>query len=591
MSIIDRFRRRVGRSPVEVYGETCPVCGSLLGWAEPQRDPGTGMYVRPPSVRLELGQRLGEYTWRVTLLAGNYRPRMSVDPPFNEYEVDWVYVLCGDGHIFPDSSVAGGAGRHQYRPTETVREWNMVAAIGALASGKTYLLVRMLHQELNNLENWHLRNDNQIRRHDLSPLESLPLEIRSRAYNDTLSHGAAISPTSAMGQGTPASILADRLPGALDDIKYLVARTVVGGERRAEEWGTGFRQPLVVRTEGRNHRMWTGIADLPGEMFADTSPGAPREANRLRAFNALIWVIDPVIAAEAAGWLTDGGLASAEYASVLEGSLRPGTIPQDGGLAALQRSRDYIQSRIGQQLIAAGGPFMEDRGERLRMLVAVTKCDLIHAALQRRRRLTDFGPPGVVLRGIAAYLASVAERWADGEQAVDAGTEQVLHLINPQLIVDPDERRARVIQVAEGLLYTYSLDSAFWNLVYTGGAQVVTLLPNRQVTVPSIGDHLDLAMRADSFDRLLLRDLIMSAIGCGISYGMGQQAAMYGLLQDRRHSLRFFLCSPLGTVPHSTDRETLSPLAANQPFPKLEERSAALTQLLLAALGKAHAHE
>ena len=87
--------------------------------------------------------------------------------------------------------------------------------------------------------------------------------------------------------------------------------------------------------------------------------------------------------------------------------------------------------------------------------------------------------------------------------------------------------------------------------------------------------------------RWCLRDLVTSAVGCGIAYGLGHEEALYAVLRDPAQYPRFFVCSPLATVPASPDNEHLVPLAAAVRFPQPHARSAGLTQLLFAVLEKA----
>jgi len=90
----------------------------------------------------------------------------------------------------------------------------------------------------------------------------------------------------------------------------------------------------------------------------------------------------------------------------------------------------------------------------------------------------------------------------------------------------------------------------------------------------------------------------MSALGCGVAYGLGHEDALYKILREDWQSLRFFLCYPLGTVPTSTrSREYIAdlfssrkgiadllPLDRANMFLELRDRSAALVQLLLSTM-------
>lgn len=597
------FRRRPARGagppagdlPAR-FGRTCPVCGSPLGVAPPL-DPQTGRFVVPPCFRLEVGPSTGvsgaakSYPWRLSIVGSTYRPAKSTEPAFNTHEVDYVYLLCGDGHIFPDSQPLIDATDPQH-----IDVWNVAAALGAPASGKTYLLLRMLNQSLDNPMNWTADNDaDRVRQYQLSPLEQLPLQGRSNMYAQMLATGEVIEPTTTDRRGRPRGILSEELPEALEAIMEMIRLTVVDGERRAESWGARFRQPLVLRTRARRHRAWTGVADLPGELF-DPDDLAPRERVKLRDYDSLIWVVDPVVAAGPLDRFAEDSLSSgvSSYENVLDGSLRPGTT-QMGDAAVVRANRDHIQTEIGRQLTLVDGPYTSEQGAALQMLIAVTKCDLIHAAL-RQRDLDKLGEPGEVFRGVGGYLALLARRF--GEQTVDAdeGAASLLHYLYAGTSAEQSVRDQRVYQVAEGLLRHYSAPAAFWSLVHTGEAERIDIAavdmvcPSQSLYIPAIGTHLDHALTHRGGHRLAVRDVVMSAVGCGVAYGLGHEETLFKIIRDPGRHVRFFLCSPLGTVPRATDTGgRLQPLATGDRFPRVQDRSAGLTQLLLSVLGKARA--
>ncbi|GAB3853685.1 hypothetical protein [Dactylosporangium cerinum] len=327
---------RPGRAQGELneqFGGICPICGSTLG-TDTRWDPVTRRFDRPPCFRLEVGpmDAAGDSAWRIVVIgagAVNFPAAVSRVPAFVESEVEFVYLLCGDGHIFPQAEPSHARMRRLTNDRQRVDRWNMVAAVGAPASGKTYLLVRMVSQNLINPDNMFPRVEGgRVQRHRLNPLEQVPLSERAAEYSKTVTDNTAMSPT--IGQDTrPARILGRLLDDALGAIREMVRMTVTDGQNRARQWGMGLRQPLVVRTSSDRILTWTGIADLPGELF---QPGQSNESerNKLRAYDALIWVIDPVVAA-ALDPLTRDSLAQGdEYDSVLDGSLRPGTTVEQG---------------------------------------------------------------------------------------------------------------------------------------------------------------------------------------------------------------------------------------------------------------------
>ncbi len=579
--------------PTERFGTSCPVCRQPLGRTPPRLDPETRRFCSPPSFRLEAGapDGAGAMPWRVTMLAGNYPAAVSTEPPFLEHEIDYTYLLCGGGHIFPDSAPvfhpgSPGAGRQH------IDEWNMVAAMGAPASGKTYLLVRMLKQSLDNLDDWGAGPPgNRIRLRKLSPLEDVPLTYRIDRYNETRQTGEAIGPSNTERRATPAGLLEDELRDALAAIKELIRRTVLDGERQARQWGRGFRQPLVLRTDNGGRRTWTGVADLPGELFQENG-ATRREAGMLRSFDTLVWVVDPAVAPDATRWL--GSESASEERMLLDGSLRPGTV-EAYGADLVRGNRETIQDDIGKQITMVDGLFAVDEGRPLQVLVAVSKCDLIHSALEKQGLiLTGIGRSGDVLRGTAGYLAFTMERWAAGTLRAEGEAERLLQYLWGARHADPSVRQGRALQLARGLLTFFSRHDEFWKLVHTGepaeiavpGGAAMAEVP-QLIRLPSLDQHLDAALRPGSGDVLLPRDLIMSAVGAGVAGGLGQQSAVFGMHREPWITLRFFLCSPLTTVPIAVDDSRLRPLKAEDRFPRADERAAALTQLLLAVLGRA----
>jgi hypothetical protein len=334
------------------------------------------------------------------------------------------------------------------------------------------------------------------------------------------------------------------------------------------------------------------VADLPGELFAPDTV-VPRERVKLRAYDALVWVVDPVVATEAMDRLAEDSLHSdAAYANILDGSLRPGTTAT-AGRDRVRINRDNIQVDIGQHLTRVDGMMTANQGGALQMLVAVTKCDMLHAAL-RKKTLHDLGPENVVMRGVAGYLAFLSRRFAQGEIDADDQSAKLLRYLHGGASVDQEVRQRRTLQVADGLLTHYSVQGNFWNLVHTGNTDRVEIpsgaemaLHGWRLEVPSLGAHLDASLPAGSSRRILLRDLVMSSVGCGVAYGLGHENALFQLLRENWQVLRFFLCSPLGTVPRATDEELLTPLESTARFPRVSAPSAALTQLLLSVLGKA----
>jgi hypothetical protein len=601
---------RVLTTPADLYaqfGSSCPVCGQPLG--SPTVSTGARQRLQsPPCFRLEIGPPDADrnYSWRVTPIVqgATFPSASSKDPIFVPESTQYTYLLCADGHIFPHPVTHGLPAGVRADEQQRVDRWNMIAAIGAPASGKTYLLIRMLNQQLiNPMGIFPQRDRRRIRRHRLNPLEQVPLALRAAEYNLTVQDNKPIEP-SQTEHTKPAMILDSVLPEAREAIQIMVRRTVIDGDRRAEEWGEGSRQPLVVRTSCDDLVTWTGLADLPGEMFG-ADDIYEQERRPLQAYDALIWVIDPVVAADVLDPLARESLSQTrDYAEVLDGSLRPGTV--FGGThrdpSRVRSLRESDQRGLARNLTLAGNDMTRSQGRPLEMLVAVNKCDLIHAALREHRKLTELGRPGSVRRGVCAYLAWTTHRWNQGELRADPVTTEVLEYLGGARAAREEVFHQRAMQVADALLARYSDEEAFWGLVHEGNDDVVDVpaggtmaLSNRRIRVASIGEHLDRSMRKGTGDELLVRDFVMSAIGSGIAFGLGHDATIQTILENARQRIRLFLCSPLATVPVGEAEiepsgamlPRLKPLEPNTRFPQIDDHSAALTQLFLAALRKA----
>ncbi len=525
------------------FGQVCPVCRATLG--APLGTGRTGRLPAVPSFQLEVGPADDTVlSWRLTAHGVDRLPPVISDRPrFDAGEVEHVYLLCGNGHIFAKDLL--------------VDEWKTVAVVGSPASGKTYLTIRMLHQNLTNPHRWALDDADalRVRRHRTSPLERLPLDRYRETYARMLRDGRALSPTQAE-RAHPADLLQQALPDAVEALHDLVERTVLDGERRARQWGLRFHQPLALHTSAGGRHAWTGFTDAPGEAFS----GATTDAAHLLTHDAVLWVLDPAAASVDTADLP---------AETIEGSLRPGTTTFEG-TATVRRSRGRIQAEIGEHLATLDGS-----GSPSELYVTVSKCDLIHALLLRNHRLAGMGVAGAVFRGTAGYLSHAARRWGRHLPGADPMTAAV---------IDHLARTGDHPRFADALLDHYSDPDAFLGLVHHGAADRITV-PGSTLTidVPGIGEHLDRCRPAGSGRHLLTRDLVMSAVACGVAAGLGLADTVHQLLRQPWRRLQFFLCTPLAVLPAAAAEDRIVPAAADQTFPEIGERSAGLTQLLLLA--------
>lgn len=572
----------IGGSPTSLarrWPERCPACGSLLGDAA-AGDPATNRLVEVPSFWLEIGATTDGVSrpWRVSAVGANLPSMVSTNPRFNEVEVVYRYLICGSGHIFFDA--ASVSGTHVRQRT---RIWNTVAVLGGFASGKTYLLVRMLHQSLYDPQRWDGSDRDDVRLAALAPLEDVLSVRTAELYEQTILDGVPIPPASA-DSSTPRAILDEQIPDAVNAIREMIRRTVLDGERHARTWGRRHGQPLIMRSSQRDRAAWTGFVEVPPGVLTGTQG---RDAAVLATCDSLIWVIDPAVA-EAVNRTAADALGDA-YRGVFDASLRIGS-PDD--IRRVQSLRAAAEEAIGHRLAHQYASSVENApGRTPRLLVVVTKCDLVHASLNTPG-LLRLDRSDAVVRGTASYLNHILERWMRGQVAPDQPVGELLRRLSGGDADGRSVRRRRLLNVAEALLHHYSEPDAFWNLTHTGGSDRVVIGAiddvnvggQHAIEVPDIGQHLDDVVGAAKAGVLTLRDLVMSAVACGIAYGLGHERALYPLLRNPAYDPLFFLCSPLGTVPLSEPDDRIAPIEPGARFAGLRDGSAGLTQLMLAAM-------
>src|SRR5204862_5050051 len=96
-----------------------------------------------------------------------------------------------------------------------------------------------------------------------------------------------------------------------------------------------------------------------------------------------------------------------------------------------------------------------------------------------------------------------------------------------------------------------------WDLVHGGAGTKIEvpegepsqILHAVEIAVPSLDEHVARSLVPGEGGVLRTRDLIMSALGCGITYGLGFGQTMDLLLRQEWRELRFFVCSTLVEVP------------------------------------------
>jgi hypothetical protein len=576
------------------FGNICPVCGREMRPTPQNKD---GRFVAVPSFLLETGTSTPnqETPWRVHPMGYPQYGFASSKPLFTVHDVEFVYILCPNGHIFPVSApVRRRPDPDRSNSSYGIDRWRMAAVIGPSGAGKTYLALRTLSQSLA----FEGLTQPRTRERALLPLERILEADLVDAYTLTLSHGLPIVPTDLRNnQGTPSSVFEGRTPYLIDAVQEFIRREVVDGERRAEGWGRVLRQPLVLRTQYGDRSAWTGVADLPGEQFAPHYDDDRANA-RLRFYNALIWVLDPILSTTATEWFTPASVdTDRPFDDVLSGSLRPGSTSHSTANDVMMR-RGRVQHAVGQNLGRLDSAFHNADSGSTSTLIAITKCDTLHAALGRNLpSLQELGRPGAALRGALLYLLAQVRLRREGAINPDPDAAAFLDYVAAASEGVGDDRIAE--DAARALLDHYSDPSAFQELVHGNDQPHVvdissaTATDHFVVTLPMIDDHLDAWNRAGNTPQFLqIRDLVMSIVGCGVAYGLGYGDEMLRLLDSPKdHEIRIFLCSPLervpiaGINPDEDENPLLEPI--NGRFPGIAARSASLTQLLLAILGPA----
>ncbi|MBM7773988.1 hypothetical protein JOD54_004192 [Actinokineospora baliensis] len=558
----------------------CPACGHDFGIA-----PTGG----PPSLCLDLGHHAADKRqWRLSLFdaAGHPDPRPDRSwqtPHFDPKRVGDVYWICGDGHLFLDHHVHGV--RSSAAP---MRRFDSAAMVGAVAAGKSYLLLRTLAQRfiMRPIERG-AHNTSPLVKVDGTALEQGPMTSLLREYQTSLRSGVPLSQTN-LREVLPLTYLARKLGAEIvDQISRIHAEQ---SERVDQEWGLTVRQPIVQRYDVGGSQILVSMADLPGEFFnADTYDDAYRQ-RALRNYGCLVWVVDPIVEDDFYDFLPDDEVRK----QLTAGSARPdsGTLAE---LDAALHDRRMQQADIAERL-PLDGDFGGDDANTRRLLVAVTKADLVAHALGGGKRLDELGPENAVVDGVADFLVSVANRCiAKPNAMVD---DLVRRSVIGELI---REWRVRAIRqeiaqhVARAMVAHYSERERLWNLVHDGGADVITVpagkseteLANR-IAVPSLSDHVAASLIPGEAGVLRQRDLVMSAITCGLVHGLGLGGPVNELLDQHWRDTRFFLCSPFGEVPlllPGSDKH-FQPIKSRT-FPAAAAPSAALVQLKLALLAGA----
>jgi hypothetical protein len=561
----------------------CPACDDDLGVAMSWEPNGQ---LRRPSLRLELcGLQRGTMDWRLSLFDNS---RQWTSSGFVPGKVHLVYRVCGDGHVFLDHIQMGG---NTAVAGWRVDQFDVVAAVGGVAAGKSYLMLRTLGQHLTvsglpqvatpaHRETVTIYNADWL-------LEEAPLRLLKEHYVRTEVNGLPLGPTTRRDM-LPFELLPEHVASDLVQRILDIHRELLGPDNVDENlWGQRIRQPIVRRYQIGHRRVMLAVADMPGESFDNSSLEDNHRRYLLRNYGTLAWAIDPVICPPFVKFLPADALKTS-----VQASMRP-----DVGVdyARAQRSRNSVQHDLATSLTELG-MIAEDIGPVQYLLVCVTKADLIPLALRDGASLRDLGPKDAVVNGVARYLAEVATRASGEHRSIMVEEAAWRAIIDPisRFWHDPGLRHLVAQQFGAAIVDHYSDPQNFWELAHSGEGGVIdvpegktssVLAPGR-IIIPSLDEHVASSLVPGQAGVLRTRDLVMSALGCGITYGIGFGQKIEILLGQPWRELRFFLCSPLAQVPVKVAEsdDLIEPMDSSETFPEFDGRSAALSQLLLCML-------
>jgi hypothetical protein len=553
--------------------EGCPACGT---------DFGTPPSTLPPSLRLDLGAGpAGRKPWRLSLFTETGDIGKSwTSETFAESRTEAVYWLCGDGHLYFDHRVDRN-GRQV--ATWLVEDHDRAAMVGGVAAGKTYLLLRTINQHLM-LGPRYSAVTAPLRKLVGDPIEERPLRALKNEYLKAMGQGIPLSRTGLQSL-MPRWLLAETIGDDLVEQILAIHAELGVADHDPDAWGNQVRQPIVQRYNAAGKKVLTSIADLPGEFYNAAATDDSNQPSKLKGYSNLLWVVDPIVVPE-----FEHFLPADDRHAVTMGSVRPdGDIESDLKGAVVRRNAQ--QSEIANLLANDEQGIGQDAGRTQQVLVCFTKADLLALALRDGRALSELGRHRAVVDGVMDYLIHVANR--SGRSADDRYVEDLAwNTVIGEVAEARHETRNRdaiAAHLAQELVRHYSDGERLWNLVHDGDedeievpAGKLDILVGNRIPVPSIDEHVASALVPGQAGVLRQRDLIMSALTCGLVYGLNLRGPVYDLLDQHWRDVRFFLCSPFGEVPVSTaEHAGHFKLLKGNSFPPLDAPSAALVQIHL----------
>lgn len=553
----------------------CPACGS---------DFGTPPAGRPPSLRLDLGGGVpGRKSWRLSLFTGTGAlGRFWASPAFVATDTETVYWLCGDGHLYFDHRVLTNG---RQATAGLIEDHDRAAMVGSIAAGKSYLLLRTLSQHLALPPEARTNTAQPIRKLVGDPVEERPMTVLKTEYQKAAEQGIPLNQTNLQAM-MPVLFLANTIGQDLVDQIHRIHAELYPNAEPDPKWGNRVRQPIVQRYDVAGKRVFTSVADLPGE-FYNTAAGDNR-SSVLRGYSSLLWVVDPIVVPEFRDFLPDN-----VRDLVTVSSMRPDA-PTQADLRTARLRRATQQREIANRLANDADGISDNVGKTQQVLVCFTKADLVALATRHGRRLSELGRHDSVIGGVANYLIHVATR-ASGP----AGRDYVEPAAWDSIIGDLSgarhekaNRKAMARHIARAIVEHYSDGERLWNLVHDGDEDLIDIPAgdldietSGKISVPSLEQHVAAAMTRTEAGVLRQRDLVMSALACGLVLGLDLSGAVNDLLEQHWRDVRFFLCSPFGEVPVITpgSDDHFQPMDGRD-FPSLDSRSAALVQLHLSLL-------
>ncbi|GAA4741009.1 hypothetical protein [Gordonia alkaliphila] len=456
------------------------------------------------------------------------------------------YVICGNGHLF-FAGYGGMQGSNQPPPLTP----QVVAMIGSPAAGKSYLLIRTLHQSLPGEPSIRSRNERSLTNPVFASLSS--------QYTLSAADGTVLTPT---GLGNTPGELIPQLLDFDDSWQYIVDaihawNPEIDDAKIRATWRHSIFQPVIRdyqvypstdnhanRTPG--HRIQLYVTDLAGEQFTPADLPFDMIAQRQRAihlagFDALVWTIDTAICDSFREWADDGAVTA------LLGSLRP----EKADLYQAVEDRRATQEELATTISDDG--FNVSGGGRQEFIVTIAKADLFHHTLANRSLAELGATPGLVRRGIERYLRSMFS------EGVTLPLFKLVNVIPGPTGIDPEMLHTRIGQLSQALVSQFSNPDIFWNLVETGEPFTVTVdvhepnvhHPNWEFDVMSEAESIATQRRFNV--HVTARTAMISALGAGLCYGLGLGDTIDALLQQRDRRTSFAVVSALGGVPSTVE--------------------------------------